>query len=79
MQELFNLCWENEGFELTVNLESQTLVNPLQGEWCFQMESSHRKALLQGLDEIGLTLERAQTIRAFETNRRAREPWLFSE
>jgi len=79
VEELFACCREHAGFELTVDLENQTLVNPAQGEWPFRMEDGYRKALLQGLDEIGLTLERAEAIRAFEANRRAREPWLFTE
>lgn len=79
IEELFRCCREQPGFELTVDLENQTLVNPAQGEWPFRMEDGHRKALLEGLDEIGLTLERAEAIRVFEANRRAREPWLFTE
>ncbi len=62
-----------------MDLAEQTLVNPEQGQWSFRMEAGHRQALLQGLDEIGLTLERAEAIRAFEAARRAREPWLFTE
>lgn len=79
VEELFNGCREHTGFELTVDLENQTLVNPVRGEWPFRMEDGHRTALLQGLDDIGLTLERTEAIRAFETLRRAREPWLFNE
>ncbi|WP_077530433.1 3-isopropylmalate dehydratase small subunit [Vreelandella utahensis] len=79
VEELFQCCREHPGFELTVDLENQTLSHPARGEWPFHMEDGHRKALLEGLDEIGLTLERAEAIRAFEASRREREPWLFTE
>ena len=77
--ELTGLCRATPGLELTVDLESRQLSHPRHGLWPFAIEDGRRQALLEGLDEIGLTLERAEAIRAFEANRRVREPWLFTE
>ena len=79
VDELFRCCDEEPGFQLQVDLPNQCLSNANYGNWPFRMEESNRQALLQGLDEIGLTLERSESIRAFEVERRAREPWLFDQ
>lgn len=79
VEELFSCCREKTGFELTVDLQNQVLENPTQGKWPFRIEEGHRTALLEGLDEIGQTLTRADAIRAFENTRRSQEPWLYAE
>ncbi len=75
---LFYDCASFPGFQLTVDLEQQQL-RTADGAKVMRFDvDAHRKyCLLNGLDEIGLTLRRADTIRAFEDRRRAQFPWYF--
>lgn len=61
---------------LTVDLESQTIKGPDGGEIHFDIDPSRKQALLEGLDDIGLTLEKADTISSFETRINADRPWV---
>ena len=65
------------GFKLTIDLERQIVSTP-DGSlvFAFDVDSFRKHCLLHGLDEIGLTLEHAEAIRAFETKRLTDEPWL---
>ncbi len=78
VDQLFRECAAQEGYRLRVDLETQTVRNPI-GEW-FQFDiTPHRKhCLLNGLDEIGLTLRHADEIKAFEKKHQAAHPWLFA-
>ncbi|MBV2234185.1 MAG: 3-isopropylmalate dehydratase small subunit [Sterolibacterium sp.] len=78
VDKLFQETAVNEGYKLEVDLEKQTVISP-QG-WSFEFDiTPHRKhCLLNGLDEIGLTLQQAEKIRAFETRHKAAQPWLFA-
>ena len=66
------------GFRLIVDLERQTVAT-VDGakSFRFEVDGSRRHSLLNGLDEIGLTLRHADKIRAFEARRREQLPWLF--
>jgi 3-isopropylmalate/(R)-2-methylmalate dehydratase small subunit len=66
------------GFRLVVDLEKQT-VSTADGSkvFRFEVDPSRRHSLLNGLDEIGVTLRHADKIRAFEDRRKAQAPWLF--
>ena len=66
------------GFRLVVDLEKQT-VSTIDGakKYRFDVDPTRRHSLLNGLDEIGLTLRHADKIRAFEARRREQLPWLF--
>ncbi|MDO5057288.1 MAG: 3-isopropylmalate dehydratase small subunit [Lautropia sp.] len=65
------------GYELTVDLPNQQVLNP-QGELMgrFEIDAFRKNNLLNGLDEIGLTLQHADEIRAYEARRFLAEPWL---
>ena len=65
------------GFSLTVDLERQIVSTP-DGSlvFAFAVETFRKHCLLHGLDEIGLTLQHAESIRAFETKRLAEQPWI---
>ena len=65
------------GYRLTVDLEQQTVTTPAGKGFQFSIDPFRKHCLLNGLDEIGLTLEHADEIRAFELKRRAEQPWLF--
>lgn len=64
------------GYQLTVDLERQVVVKPDGAELHFEVEPFRKQCLLNGWDDIGLTLRHADEIRAFEAERLARQPWL---
>ena len=78
VDQLFRECVASKGYHLRVDLETQTVRNPA-GEWFKFDITPHRKhCLMNGLDEIGLTLLQADAIKAFEQQHRAAQPWLFN-
>ena len=74
---LFQQMYANEGYELTVDLEEQQVTTPDGDVYSFEVDEFRRHCLLKGLDDIGLTLEDADKIRAYEQLARERSPWLF--
>ncbi|MGR9045214.1 MAG: 3-isopropylmalate dehydratase small subunit [Gammaproteobacteria bacterium] len=68
-----------EGYRLTVDLETQKITTPSGREIPFQVDENRKFRLLNGLDDIDLTLQYADAIRAYETDRAKRAPWLFAE
>ncbi|MFQ6018370.1 MAG: 3-isopropylmalate dehydratase small subunit [Kiloniellaceae bacterium] len=62
---------------ITVDLESQTITGPDGGEIRFEIDPFRKHCLLNGLDDIGLTLERAPAIGEFEERQRTAQPWLY--
>jgi len=78
VDELFKSVEANEGFELSVDLESQTIHLPSGEKMSFEIDAFRKHCLINGLDDIGLTLEDAASIEAFESGYRERAPWLFA-
>jgi len=78
VDRLFREVQATEGYRLAVDLESQTVSTPGGESFKFEIDPFNKHCLLNGLDEIGLTLEHAEAIRAFEAGHRERQPWLFS-
>lgn len=74
---LFQAVEANEGYALTVDLENQTVSAPDGTTYSFEVDEFRRHCLLNGLDDIGVTLEDADAIRAYEQRRRQEAPWLF--
>jgi 3-isopropylmalate/(R)-2-methylmalate dehydratase small subunit len=67
------------GFRLVIDLAQQTVATPDGSKvFRFQIDEFRKYCLLNGLDEIGLTMRQADKIRAYEERRRAEQPWLFS-
>lgn len=64
------------GYKLTVDLERQVVVTNDNQQLPFDIEPFRKHCLLNGLDDIGLTLQKADQIRSFEAERLARHPWL---
>ncbi len=64
------------GYQLTIDLPRQLVVEPGGNELRFEIEPFRKQCLLEGWDDIGLTLRHADAIRAFEAERLARMPWL---
>jgi len=77
VQRLFDAVARDPRVSLTVDLRSQRLGWEGQ-EARFEIEADRKHKLLEGLDEIGLTLRHADAIRAYEARRRAEAPWLFA-
>ncbi len=77
MDLLFAETFASEGYRLDIDLESQKVTTPSGRQFGFQIEPFNKHCLMNGLDEIGLTLQHAEDIRAFETKHRAAQPWLF--
>ncbi|GHC99717.1 3-isopropylmalate dehydratase small subunit [Pseudorhodoferax aquiterrae] len=74
--QLFDECFAFPGYQLTVDLERQVIVRPQGEEIAFEVQPFRRYCLLNGFDDIGLTLRHADKIRAFEAERLAAKPWL---
>jgi 3-isopropylmalate/(R)-2-methylmalate dehydratase small subunit len=75
--DLFSRLYEEEGFSLTVDLQRQCVIDASGNEIAFEIDEFRKHCLLHGLDDIGLTLEHAETIHAYEAARRKQAPWLF--
>jgi 3-isopropylmalate/(R)-2-methylmalate dehydratase small subunit len=74
---LFDQVEALPGFQLQIDLEGQTLQAHGQRTILFDIDAERKRRLLAGLDDVALTLEQSTQIRAYETGRRAMEPWLF--
>ena len=74
--ELFDACLAFPGYQLTVDLERQVIVKPQGEELPFEVQAFRKYCLLNGFDDIGLTLRQSDKIKAFEAERLATKPWL---
>jgi 3-isopropylmalate/(R)-2-methylmalate dehydratase small subunit len=74
---LFAQSEASEGYTLTVDLATQTVTRPDGVQYHFEVDAFRKQCLFNGLDDIGLTLQDADAIHAFETGHRQRQPWLF--
>lgn len=79
VDELFKECFANIGYQLTVDLENQKVISPSGKEYSFEVDAFRKHCLLNGLDDIGLTLQHADDIKAFEEKAKADRPWVFAE
>lgn len=73
---LFKEVEAQPGYELTIDLERQVVVKPDGSELSFEVQPFRKYCLLNGFDDIGLTLQHADDIKAFEAARLAAKPWL---
>jgi 3-isopropylmalate/(R)-2-methylmalate dehydratase small subunit len=64
------------GYQLTIDLPRQVVVKPDGSEIPFEVQAFRKYCLVNGFDDIGLTLRHADKIRAFEAERLAKMPWL---
>jgi 3-isopropylmalate/(R)-2-methylmalate dehydratase small subunit len=74
--KLFDEVLAFPGYQLTVDLERQVVIKPDGTEIAFEVQAFRKFCLLNGFDDIGLTLRQADKIRAFEAQRLATKPWL---
>ncbi|QDF96172.1 3-isopropylmalate dehydratase small subunit [Azoarcus sp. DD4] len=75
---LFQQCEATEGYRLKVDLAAQTITRPDGKAIAFDVDPFRKECLLNGWDDIGLTLRHADKIRAFEEKRRAEHPYYFA-
>ena len=74
--QLFDECLAFPGYQLTIDLARQVIVRPQGDELPFEVNAFRKYCLLNGLDDIGLTLRHSDKIKAFEAERLATKPWL---
>ncbi|MDX8130225.1 3-isopropylmalate dehydratase small subunit [Methylomonas sp. OY6] len=68
-----------DGYQLTVDLQSQSITTPSGQNIAFNVDENRRYRLLNGLDDIALTLQHADKIKSYEAERAKRAPWLFKD
>ena len=74
---LFEQVFAEPGYQLTVDLEAQTVTRPDGVSYSFEVDAFRKHCLLNGLDDIGLTLQDEAAIKDFEAKHQAAQPWLF--
>lgn len=79
VDRLFAEVNANEGYQLDVDLEHQRVTTPSGEILEFEVDEFRKHCLLEGLDDIGLTLKDEDAIRAFEQKHKAARPWLFRQ
>jgi 3-isopropylmalate/(R)-2-methylmalate dehydratase small subunit len=77
MDELFRQTLAQEGYQLTVDLNAQIVTKPSGEVLSFEVDAFRKHCLLNGLDDIGLTLQHVDDIKAYEASRAKEAPWLF--
>jgi 3-isopropylmalate/(R)-2-methylmalate dehydratase small subunit len=76
--QLFREAEATPGYQLTIDLSAQTVTTPSGATMRFEVDPFRRDCLLNGWDEIGLTLRHADDIKAYEERRKRTEPWIFT-
>ena len=79
VDQLFNECAATEGYQLTIDLEAQEVRTPSGEAFTFEVDPFRKHCLLNGLDDIGLTLQVADDIRTYEAKTKQSRPWVFAE
>jgi 3-isopropylmalate/(R)-2-methylmalate dehydratase small subunit len=74
---LFAEMYDQEGYQLTIDLVQQKVVRPNGESFDFEIDQFRKDCLIQGLDEIGLTLQSTQDIKDYEKTRAEQQPWVF--
>lgn len=78
VDELFSEMYQSEGYQLTVDLHQQLVIKPSGESFGFEVDEFRKHCLLNGLDDIGLTLQDADAIKTYEEQRQASKPWMFN-
>ncbi|MFT5690711.1 MAG: 3-isopropylmalate/(R)-2-methylmalate dehydratase small subunit [Oceanicoccus sp.] len=79
VDRLFQEVAQTEGYELKIDLETQSVILPSGETISFEVDSFRKHCLLNGLDDIGITLQDTDEIHSFEKQWKDRSPWLFAE
>ncbi len=78
VDQLFKEVEASEGYQLNVDLQSQTITTPSGEVIAFDVDPFRKHCLINGLDDIGLTLQHVDDIKAYEEKRKAEAPWLLA-
>lgn len=78
VDRLFNEVNASEDYRLLIDLPAQTVTTPSGEVLSFEMDPFRKHCLIEGLDDIGITLKDADAIKAYETSRAAQTPWIFN-
>jgi len=78
IESLFQEVTENIGYKLQVDLATQTVITPTGKSYAFEVDRVRKHNLLHGLDDIGLTMQQQDKIKAFEIKHKQAQPWLFN-
>ncbi len=78
LDQLFEETEAMPGYSLNIDLPAQTVTTPGGDSFRFDVDGFRKQCLLDGVDDIGLTLKHRQDIEAYEQRRRSEAPWLFS-
>lgn len=78
VEQLFQEVASEEGYALSVDLEAQTVTTPSGTSFSFDVDDFRKHCLLNGLDDIGLTLQDQDAIKSYEAERQQSAPWLFA-
>jgi len=77
VDDLFSQVASAEGYTLSVDLLEQKIITPEGDQIDFEVEAFRKHCLINGLDDIGLTLEKSDAIKSYELRRTTEAPWLF--
>ena len=77
VDHLFNEVGAHPGYKLTIDLPAQAVATPGGKTMSFDIDKTRKDNLVNGLDEIGLTLKHSDEIKAYEERRKQKEPWIF--
>lgn len=79
VEDLFVKMYQMEGYRLTINLDEQVIIEADGNRLAFEVDAFRKHCLVNGLDDIGLTLQDAAFIHAYELRRKSEAPWLFAQ
>ena len=77
IDDLFKAINKQEGYSLTIDLENQSIILPSNNKINFQVDAFRKHCLVNGLDDIGLTMQHSETIKAFEKSYYQKNSWLL--
>jgi len=77
VEDLFRETYAVEGYRLVIDLDAQTVTTPDGESFAFEVDPGRKHRLVNGLDDIGLTLRFTEKINEYEERRKQEAPWLF--
>lgn len=78
VDKLMKAVIAEEGYTLTADLEAQVVITPTGERYPFEIDAFRKHCLLNGLDDIGLTLQQSDAIKAYEETMQQKTPWIFN-
>lgn len=79
VDKLMKETLDNKGYELSADLERQVVIDAAGNEYAFEIDTFRKHCLLNGLDDIGLTLQQSNAIKDYESKMMQQTPWIFNQ